>query len=110
MARQSASVRTRTIVDVKDKRSPKAFERVLWARGMQLALGCDRAIVATTDRGAKIVRFAHQQKVGLLTRISSTGFRARSTQATAFLKPDAWPVWLGEEPADEPQLKALLAP
>jgi hypothetical protein len=26
------------------------------------------------------------------------------------LKPAAWPVWLGEEPADEPQLKALLAP
>jgi putative SOS response-associated peptidase YedK len=26
------------------------------------------------------------------------------------LKPDARPVWLGEEPADEPQLKALLAP
>ena len=24
------------------------------------------------------------------------------------LKPDAWPVWLGEEPADEPQLKSLL--
>jgi putative SOS response-associated peptidase YedK len=26
------------------------------------------------------------------------------------LKPDAWPAWLAEEPADEPQLKALLAP
>ncbi len=26
------------------------------------------------------------------------------------LKPDAWPVWLGEEAADEPQLQALLAP
>ena len=26
------------------------------------------------------------------------------------LKPQAWPVWLGEEPADVPQLKALLAP
>jgi putative SOS response-associated peptidase YedK len=26
------------------------------------------------------------------------------------LKPDAWPVWLGEEPADMPQLKSLLAP
>jgi putative SOS response-associated peptidase YedK len=26
------------------------------------------------------------------------------------LKPDAWPVWLGEMPADAPQLKALLAP
>jgi len=26
------------------------------------------------------------------------------------LKPQAWPVWLGEQPADVPQLKALLAP
>jgi len=26
------------------------------------------------------------------------------------LKPHAWPVWLGEQPADVPQLKALLAP
>jgi putative SOS response-associated peptidase YedK len=26
------------------------------------------------------------------------------------LKPDAWPVWLGEEPADLPQLRSLLGP
>jgi putative SOS response-associated peptidase YedK len=26
------------------------------------------------------------------------------------LKPEAWPVWLGEQPAEVPQLKALLAP
>jgi putative SOS response-associated peptidase YedK len=26
------------------------------------------------------------------------------------LKPDAWPLWLGKEPADLPQLKARLAP
>jgi putative SOS response-associated peptidase YedK len=26
------------------------------------------------------------------------------------LKPDAWPVWLGEEPADVPRLKSLLGP
>jgi putative SOS response-associated peptidase YedK len=26
------------------------------------------------------------------------------------LQPEAWPVWLGEEPADLTQLKALLAP
>jgi putative SOS response-associated peptidase YedK len=26
------------------------------------------------------------------------------------LNPDAWPVWLGEEPADDPQLTSLLAP
>jgi hypothetical protein len=28
----------------------------------------------------------------------------------AVLKPDAWPAWLGELPADVPELKALLAP
>jgi hypothetical protein len=66
--RQSASVRTRTLVDVKNKRSPKALERILWARGMQLALGCDRAIVATTDNNPKVVRFAHQQKIAILTK------------------------------------------
>jgi putative SOS response-associated peptidase YedK len=26
------------------------------------------------------------------------------------LKPKAWPVWLGEEAADPPELKSLLAP
>jgi putative SOS response-associated peptidase YedK len=26
------------------------------------------------------------------------------------LKPAAWPAWLGEEPAETPQLKALSAP
>lgn len=66
--RQSASTRTRTLIDVKDKRSPKAFERILWARGVQLALGCDRAIVATTDGSQKVVRFAQQQKVALLSK------------------------------------------
>jgi putative SOS response-associated peptidase YedK len=28
----------------------------------------------------------------------------------AVLKPDAWPLWLGEQPAEAAQLKALLAP
>lgn len=64
--RQSASIRTRTIVDVKSKRSPKAFERILWTRGMQLALGCDRAIVATTHNSPKAKRFAREQGVALL--------------------------------------------
>jgi len=65
--RQGGGVRTRALVDVKDKKSPKAFERVMWARGMQLALGCDRAVVTTTDTNAKVTRFAQQQKVALLT-------------------------------------------
>lgn len=66
--RLNASLRSKAIVDVKDKRSPKAYERILWARGMQLALGCDRAIVATTDINPRVVRYAQSQKVSLLTR------------------------------------------
>ena len=65
--RQGGGVRTRALVDVKDKKSPKAFERIMWARGMQLALGCDRAVVTTTDTNAKVTRFAQLQKVALLT-------------------------------------------
>lgn len=65
--RQGGGVRTRALVDVKDKKSPKAFERIMWARGMQLALNCDRAVVATTDTNTKVTRFAQQQKVALLT-------------------------------------------
>lgn len=65
--RQGGGARTRALVDVKDKKSPKAFERIMWARGMQLALNCDRAVVATTDTNAKVTRFAQHQKVALLT-------------------------------------------
>lgn len=66
--RQSANVRTRTIIDVKNKTRPKAFERILWTRGMQLALGCDRGVVATTDNSEKAKRFAKQQKIALLNK------------------------------------------
>lgn len=66
--RQSPSVRTRTIVDVKNKRSPKAFERILWTRGMQLALKCDRAVVATTDDSEKVARYARHQGIALLSK------------------------------------------
>src|SRR3546814_17868977 len=48
--------------------SPKAFERILWVRGMQLAIGCDRALVATTETDPRIARFARDQKVALISR------------------------------------------
>lgn len=65
--RQGAGIRTRSMVDVKDKRSPKAFERIMWVRGMQLALGCDQAIVATTDNSPKTARFARKHNVTVLS-------------------------------------------
>lgn len=66
--RQSANVRTCTVVDVKNKRSPKAFERILWTRGIQIALKCDRAVVATTDDSVKVARYARHQGIALLSK------------------------------------------
>jgi putative SOS response-associated peptidase YedK len=37
-------------------------------------------------------------------------FPRQRESRNAELKPAAWPSWLGEEPADTPQIKALLAP
>jgi hypothetical protein len=48
-ARASALHRVRTNVDAKNKGTPKAMERILWARGVQEILSLDHAIVATTD-------------------------------------------------------------
>ena len=69
--RHSPSVRTRIVVDVKNKRSSKAFERILWTRGIQLALGCDKAVIATNDVNrniTKVTKFARQQKITVLTK------------------------------------------
>lgn len=66
--RQGAGARVRAIVDVKNKRSPKALERIVWARGMQDVLGADLAIVATTDTDPNVARFARGANVSLLTK------------------------------------------
>jgi len=67
-SRQAASARIRGIVDVKNKKSPKAFERVLWVKGVQAALNCDRAVIATTDANPTLTRFAQAQKIAVLSK------------------------------------------
>lgn len=67
-SRQAASARIRAIVDIKNKRSPKAFERILWVKGIQSALNCDRAIIATTDANPKVARFAQSQQIQVLSK------------------------------------------
>lgn len=56
--RPAAATRRRIIVDVKNKKSPKASERIIWTRGLQAALGADGAIVATTDTRSSSKRLA----------------------------------------------------
>jgi hypothetical protein len=67
-ARQAASVRIRAVVDVKNKKTPKAFERVLWVKGLQQAMKCDRALIATTDASPALLRFAKSQNIAVLSK------------------------------------------
>ncbi|WP_321518938.1 hypothetical protein [uncultured Bacteroides sp.] len=48
--RVSSLSRVRTNVDIKNKKSPKTFERILWAKGLQELLKFDNCVVATTDK------------------------------------------------------------
>ena len=56
--RPAAATRRRIIVDIKNKKSPKAAERIIWTKGLQAALAADGAIVATTDRRSSSKRLA----------------------------------------------------
>lgn len=55
--RVSSLSRERTNVDIKNKKSPKAFERILWAKGLQQLLGFDSCVVATTDRKEAVRKY-----------------------------------------------------
>lgn len=50
--------RERINVDIKNKKTPQAFERILWAKGLQSILNFDKAIVATTDKKPEVKQFA----------------------------------------------------
>ncbi len=64
--RVSPLTRERINVDIKNKKTPQALERVFWAKGVQAVLGLDRCIVATTDRRREITLFGQQHNVKVL--------------------------------------------
>ncbi|MFT3941041.1 hypothetical protein [Rhodopseudomonas sp.] len=64
--RPSALTRRRLILDAKNKTKPKAAERLVWARGLQSALGVDGAIVASTDKRPSSRRLAKAMGVSFL--------------------------------------------
>ncbi len=64
--RPSILTRQRTIVDIKNKRTPQAIERIFWTKGLQEALGLDGAVVATTDKRPAVRNFGLQNNVTVL--------------------------------------------
>ena len=61
--KQPSGFRLRAIVDAKNKRSPKAFERILWVRGLQAITNSDKSFVATTDASPTVAKFGQENQV-----------------------------------------------
>jgi len=64
--KKSAVSRERVNVDIKNKKTPQALERVFWAKGLQDILGLDGCIVATTDSREAVKQFGMQHNIRVL--------------------------------------------
>jgi hypothetical protein len=65
-SRESSLARNITIVDVKNKKTPQAIERIFWAKGLAKAVNANSAIVATTDRRGEVKEFGRDLDVLVL--------------------------------------------
>jgi len=65
-ARNSPLSRERVNVDIKNKKTPQALERIFWTKGLQTVLGLDSCVVATTDSRPDVRDFGLQHDVKVL--------------------------------------------
>jgi hypothetical protein len=65
--RASVHARHIAIVDIKNKRKAKGYERLIWVKGLQSAVGADEAIVATTSSRDDLKPFAAHMGIKLLS-------------------------------------------
>lgn len=64
--RASSVSREIIIVDIKNKKTPQAIERIFWISGLKIAVKADGAIVATTDRRKEVKDFGSDLNVTVL--------------------------------------------
>ena len=65
-SRNSPLSRERVCVDIKNKKTPQALERIFWAKGLQAVLELDSCIVATTDTRPDVSEFGLKHNVKVL--------------------------------------------
>nr|WP_315168957.1 hypothetical protein [uncultured Deefgea sp.] len=65
-SKNSALFRERTNVDIKNKKTPQALERIFWAKGLQNVLGLDHCVVATTDSRPDVREYGSLNAVTVL--------------------------------------------
>jgi hypothetical protein len=56
-----------TIVDIKNKKRGKAFERAVWLKGLQAAVGADDAVIATQGARDSAFKFASRLQIKVLS-------------------------------------------
>lgn len=65
--RASVNARHIAIVDIKNKRKAKGYERLIWLKGLLSAVGADEAIVATSASRDDLKPFAARMGIKLLS-------------------------------------------
>lgn len=65
--RASVHARNIAIVDIKNKKRAKGYERLIWLKGLQAAVGADEAIVATTATKDDLAPFTRRLGLKLLS-------------------------------------------
>ncbi len=65
-ARISSLSRERINVDIKNKKTPKAFERIIWTKGLQELLSTDGCVVATSEKKDSIIEYGKKHGVLIL--------------------------------------------
>lgn len=65
--RASVHARHIAIVDIKNKKRAKGYERLIWLKGLQAAIGADEAIVASTASADDLAPFAARIGLKLLS-------------------------------------------
>lgn len=81
-SRESSLARNITIVDVKNKKTPQAIERIFWAKGLAKAVNANSAIVATTDRRREVKQFGRDLDVLVLDGV----FISKLSKSDSFLQ------------------------
>jgi hypothetical protein len=64
--RNSSLGRQRINVDIKNKKTPQAFERIVWVNGLMKLLNFDECVVATTDKRPSIHSFGNMHNTTIL--------------------------------------------
>lgn len=81
-SRESSLTRNVTIVDVKNKKTPQAIERIFWAKGLAKAVKANNVIVATTERRKEVKEFGSDLDVLVLDGV----FLSKLSKSEGFLE------------------------